>query len=444
MALTVLAAACSSSASDHAAVDAGPDAAFIDAGTDAPALDNGSPSTAYPAPHPPLPELVNAANGRILTAPKIVLVFYPGDPHKADLEAFATKMVGSAYWSATTAEYGVGASTYGGSIELTGESPPAMIAQTEIQTYVSDALATGKLGVPDPEAIYTLVYPQSTTITQLNPVTTLLPPVKSCASFTGYHDSVLVAAGDAGASAKTRFAFAVIPTCAAAVSSLTAPMTHEWVEAATDPAPTFPSGGVILPSGGPEAAFFATDKDHTVWSLLGGGEAGDLCSANGPSVVVASPELGFAVQRTWSNIAARASHDPCVPHIAGAAYFAAAPVLDQTVSFDTSFTGPVTSKGVIIPTEESRTIEVDLFSDAALDGPITVKADDLLNAYYGSSGLAKTLDFAWDRTEGVNGEKLHLTVTVTTSSFLGGAHAFVITASRGSRRQVWPGLVVEK
>ncbi|MDB5218988.1 MAG: hypothetical protein JWO86_6915, partial [Myxococcaceae bacterium] len=152
MALTVLAAACSSSASDHAAVDAGPDAAFIDAGTDAPALDNGSPSTAYPAPHPPLPELVNAANGRILTAPKIVLVFYPGDPHKADLEAFATKMVGSAYWSATTAEYGVGALTYGGSIELTGESPPAMIAQTEIQTYVSDALATGKLGVPDPEA----------------------------------------------------------------------------------------------------------------------------------------------------------------------------------------------------------------------------------------------------------------------------------------------------
>jgi hypothetical protein len=442
-ALTALAAACGSSDGEAAPVVADADgAATTDGGTDAVPVDNGSPSSIYPAPHPPLPQLVNAANGPILTTPKIVFVLYPGDPHKADLETFANKMVGSAYWTATTAEYGVGPLTYGGAIELTGETPPTTIAQTEIQTYVSNALASGKLGTPDPQAIYTLVYPSSTTVTQLNPVTNLLPPVKSCESFSAYHDSVLADAGDAGA--KTRFAFAVIPTCASPIDSLTEPITHEWVEAATDPAPTFPKGGVILPSGGPEAAFFSTDKDHTVWALLGGAEAADLCNTNGSSVVFTPPEIGFAVQRSWSNIAAKASHDPCVPHVNGIAYFAAAPVLDQTVTFDTSFTGSVTSKGVVIPLGQSRTIEVDLFSDGALDGPITVAAKDLLNAYYGAQGIGKTLDFTWDRTQGVNGEKLHLTVTVTDGSFFGGAHAFFITASRGSRRQVWPGLVVEQ
>jgi hypothetical protein len=44
----------------------------------------------------------------------------------------------------------------------------------------------------------------------------------------------------------------------------------------------------------------------------------------------------------------------------------------------------------------------------------------------------------------VNGEKLHLTVTVTASSFLGGAHAFSIAATNGNHQQVWPGLVVEQ
>jgi hypothetical protein len=99
---------------------------------------------------------------------------------------------------------------------------------------------------------------------------------------------------------------------------------------------------------------------------------------------------------------------------------------------------------VVVAVDASATVEVDLFSDGDLSGPITVKAEDLLSTTYGSYGFAKTLEFAWDRTEGVNGEKLHLTVTVTASSFLGGAHAFMITASNGNRRQVWPGLVVEK
>ena len=435
-------AACGSSS----ATDGPPGGDVMDAGdtaTDgqAPAeVDNGAPSTTYPAPHPPLPDLVNAAKGPVLTTPKVAFVFYPGDARASELEAFARKVAGSTYWSTTTAEYGVGALSYTGMFELTGETAPPTISQAQIQTKIASDLASGKLGVPDPQTIYTLVFPAGTTVTQVNPITTLLGPVLSCQSFTGYHDNVPVALSDAGP--KTEFAYAVIPTCAADVTALTSVMSHEWVEAATDPLLT--SNGMFTVQSGPNAAFYATDADHAVWSLLGGGEAGDLCVPQGPSIEFTPPEIGYPVQRTWSNVAARASHDPCVPHVGSGAYFAAAPVLTQTVTFSTSFTGSVTTKGIVVAVGASATVEVDLFSDGATNGPITVKAGDLLSSSYGSYGFAKTLDFAWDRTQGLNGEKLHLTVTVTASSFLGGAHAFTITATNGNRRQVWPGLVVEE
>jgi len=383
---------------------------------------------------------VNAAKGPVLTTPKVAFVFYPGDARASDLEAFARKVAGSTYWSATTAEYGVGALSYTGMFELTGRTAPATISQAQIQTQMADDLASGKLGVPDPQTIYTLVFPAGTTVTQVNPISTLLGPVLSCVAFSGYHDNVAVAVSDAGA--KTELAYAVIPTCDSDVTSLTSVMSHEWVEAATDPLVT--SNGIFSVQGGPNTAFYAPDTDHAVWSLPGGGEAGDLCATSGPSIDITPPEIGYTVQRTWSNLAARASHDPCVPHAAGVAYFAAAPVLPKTVTFSTSFTGSITTKGVVVAVGDSATVEVDLFSDAAMTGPITVEAGDLLNASYGSYGFAKTLEFAWDRTEGFNGEKLHLTVTVTASSILGGAHAFTITASNGNRKQVWPGLVVEQ
>src|SRR5665213_1375871 len=237
VALTV--AACSSSSSpDNSASDSGPDATTIDAGPD---VDNGAPSTNYPAPHPALPQLVNAAKGPVLTNPKIELVYFPCDadagaatcvPQETKLEAFAQKFASSSYWAAVTSEYGVGPITYAGSIPLTGEVPPKTIANTDVQTYMIGLLQSGKLGVPDPETIYTLIYPSGTTITEQNPLTVLLGNFSSCTNFLGYHDNVTAAVGDAGAQT---FPFAVIPTCSKDINQTTNPMSHEWTEASTDP-----------------------------------------------------------------------------------------------------------------------------------------------------------------------------------------------------------------
>ncbi|HEX4513511.1 MAG TPA: hypothetical protein VH054_08245 [Polyangiaceae bacterium] len=413
--------------------DGGPDAAVVEAGPD---VDNGEVSTNYPAPHPPLPQLVNAAKGPVLTTPKIVYVFYPNYTNEPALQQFAKDVAASTYWTTTTSEYGVGALTYSGTIDLT-DTPPQTISQTDIESWVSQELTSGAFGTPDPETIYTIVYPMGTTITQPNPVSTLLGTVNSCTAFYGYHDNTTAQIGDAGA--PTSFAYAVIPTCSG-LSSVTETLSHEWIEASTDPLLT--TSGTFTLTGGANAAYYGPDADHTVWALLGGGEAGDLCGPEGILVGITPTDVNRLVQRTWSNAAAAASHDPCVPEITGA-FFDSAPVLDETVSFTSTLTGMVTSKGVTIARNASKTIEVDLFSDADTGGPWTVSASDVLSTYYGGYGLKPTMTFDWDRTTGQNGEKLHLTITVTGESPIAGAHAFMIKSQLGPRITVWPGLVVE-
>jgi hypothetical protein len=422
------------------AADAPAEVAVADAPSDAPAdVDNGAPSTNYPAPHPPLPQLTNQNGGPVLKTPKAYLVVYPGYGYETQLQDFAKKLATSTYWPTVAQEYGVGPIAYAGTIELTGQTAPQNIKSTDIQSWVATQIQSGVFGTPDPQAIYTIFYPSGTTVTQPNPVSPLLAPAQSCVAFGGYHDNASVTVGDAGSA--TGFAYAVIPTCGSTIDDITSVVSHEWVEASTDPLVT--SSGTFTLTPGPQAAYFSVDADHVIWGLLGGGEAGDQCEPEGNPIYVTPADVGYLVQRTWSNLQAKGSHDPCAPDITGA-FFDAAPVLTQTVTFSSSITGTLTTKGLTIPVGQSKTIEVDLFSDGDTGGAWTVAAADVLSTYYGNYGLQPSMTFAWDRTQGQNGEKLHLTITVTAASVIGGGHAFMITSSKGGRQAVWPGLVVEQ
>jgi hypothetical protein len=110
------------------------------------------------------------------------------------------------------------------------------------------------------------------------------------------------------------------------------------------------------------------------------------------------------VQRTWSNASALAGHHPCVP--APAVYFTAAPVLtdDVTVPDDGQMT---TTRGVDLRVGQSKTIALQLFSDAA-KAPWTVTVYDVATVR-GTGGAE--LSFAMDRTTGQNGDVLHVTIT---------------------------------
>jgi hypothetical protein len=378
--------------------------AQVDAGPD---VDNGAPSTTYPAFKIDAPQVQNFG-GALLTAPKVVPVYFANDDttFTGNVTTFLDKLPASTYWPAISTEYGMGAMTVTTPVQLT-EDAPTTIDDTAIKTWLA-----GKMGDPawptaDANTVYTIFYPTGTSIT--------LQGDTSCDTFGGYHDSFPL-------NNTTNIAYAVVPRCAkfnglVGIDATTGAASHELIEASTDPQPS------------QDAAYAQVDDNHIIFELInGGGEVGDMCVAS-QNAFFTPTDLGSMVQRIWSNANAKAGHNPCVP-TDGSPYFNAMPVM-STVTIQ----GLGTTEGVTIPIGQSKTIEVDLFSDAATS-PWTVSATDLGGEQQGDTELT----FAWDRTTGQNGEKLHVTITAVKASQYG-AEAFAIDSILGTSHNFWVGLV---
>jgi hypothetical protein len=141
------------------------------------------------------------------------------------------------------------------------------------------------------------------------------------------------------------------------------------------------------------------------------------------------------IQRSWSNGAAAAGQDPCVPH-PPEVYFNSLPVLDS-VSYQPRGM-PFTTLGVNIPVGQSKTIDVDLFSTGPTAGPWKVSVDDY---GYVATGAVPHLGLSLDRNTGVNGDVLHLTITVKSVDSSIGGEAFVIFSDLAGESQMTFGLV---
>ena len=85
----------------------------------------------------------------------------------------------------------------------------------------------------------------------------------------------------------------------------------------------------------------------------------------------------------------------------------------------------------------SKTIELDLYSDAPTSGPWKVTVLDLTSAFFGGN---PALSLSLDKTEGQNGDKLHLTIKALAKSSLG-ASPFWVQNDLGGVTTVWIGLV---
>ncbi len=388
--------------------DAGqePETSVIDAGPD---VDNGAASDTYPAFTVDAPQVVTGG-GPVLSAPKIVPVYFANDDTSFtdQLTTFLNKLPASTYWGPSVQEYGVGAITVTAPIQLT-ENAPDTLDDATIQTWLAGKMGDSAWPTADANTIYVLFYPSNTSITLGQGGGT------SCQDFGGYHDNITTTED---------IAYAVLPRCdqfggLTGVDAVSAATSHEIIEAATDP---FPQSN---------AAFGQVDDNHIIWEfVLGGGETGDMCAQSQSSYFVPS-DLGVTVQRTWSNAAAKAGHDPCLPSD-GTPYFNSMPLLSEKVNV----AGQISTKGITIPVGQSKTIEVDLFSDAKTSGPWTVSATDSATL----QGQTPELKFDWDRTSGVNGEKLHLTITVVKASQYN-AEGFMIDSKLNGRRTFWAGLV---
>jgi hypothetical protein len=119
------------------------------------------------------------------------------------------------------------------------------------------------------------------------------------------------------------------------------------------------------------------------------------------------------------------------------AYIGAAPVLGDSGMLDLDDgTGQHMTKAIQIPVGSSKTIEVDLFSDA--ESPDWgVKASDA-GALTGGS---PELSFTWDKISGNNGSKLMLTITHSAAGSGGGSEFVISSRINNHSVSLWWGYV---
>jgi hypothetical protein len=354
------------------------------------------PPPAYPAVTPSVPS-VQSAGGTVLASPRVVPVFFPGETDAATITDAVTRYAASAEWSAATAQYGVGAASVAPAVSST-DALPAGLTTSALGYWLEQHLdGTHPEWGPVDEAttassIYVLYPPVGATVyaPQQDPSGTM--PASLCGPHpwdpVAWHWQTTPAPGP-----YVPVAFAIVGRCsfdsASVQDRVTAATSHELVESVTDP--------LFVTS----PAYSGVDDAHAFWmELTGGGEIADLCAFDAASLVRPA-DVGYAVQRTWSNAAAAAGHDPCVPSHNGAYFNVAADAPD-------TFYDPYASvavNGVAIARGQTRTIDLHLYSDAPTDA-WHVKAVDP-NA---AAGGAELVRLTLDADTGKNGDVLHLTI----------------------------------
>ena len=423
--------------------DAGPavdnDAGTPDAAADAePVLDHGTPSVTYPAFKPAFGQLQNA--GHVLKNPVVVAITWNGEAAQTSLESFVDTLGATDYWKATTAEYGVGPAKSGATnhVHMT-TAAPAQLTDADIQALVTtNAGKTAGWPAPTPETIYAFFLPAATSL-QIQTG----PGGASDACKTGvggYHDEVKV-----GADAVS---YAVVPACDfgrghTVGEYVTLSMSHELIEAATDPTPNSNPGVKGFESDG-----FAWDYFQELQN-----ENADSCEFFRESTFevkeTAPGPFDFWVQRSWSNVSAAAAHDPCVPAAAGT-YFNVTPLALEGVSVTLpgQLTGgktqKVPTKGIHVAPGKTVTFPVGFYSDGPSDPwTISVAAGNPVLAgsaggsqidQYNQSSLTATVD----KTTGQNGEKAFVTVAVKTGGALFQGEIVTVSSKRGTVTHYMP------
>jgi hypothetical protein len=398
------------------AVDSGAAPTQPDAGAarDAPSADAG----AYAAFKPDIGRLVNIG-GPVLSAPKIVTVVWTSDPNYKTYEKLSDAIGASAFWKTAMTEYGVGPATGGGHVEIRTPPPDTLDdapGNDEIDAFVR-AGVSGAPGngwpVPDAQTLYLVYVPESTTI-QYN-------GQDDCSAI-GYHTETSV-----GALSHVVYGI-VAEGCHGSdsvVEIATETAVHEIAEAASDPHTNT------------DLAWAGFDADHYAWELFQQrqDENGDACEFYKDSYYV-DPELGVYVQRLWSNAAAAAGRDPCVPAPAHA-YFNVTPLAQEKITPTSSTGRSRTTKGFHAPLGASKSFDIGFYSDAPTD-------DWTVEAIEGDGSKApsvKHLQLSVDNPSGNNGAKAKVTFKVTSLPSKGNQILVTLVSTGATGKHYFPVLI---
>jgi hypothetical protein len=357
--------------------------------------------------------------GPVMSAPKFVPIFFANDTPSivTQATAFYAGVGATSYWQAVTSEYGVGPVVSSTPVNLL-ETPSGTIDDTQIQSWLINKFNDPTFPQPDQNTLYIVNYPSSVTVSMAGGAQ---GTAYSCQEFGGYHSDFTLSNG-------LDVAYAVVPRCnnfgnLSGIDDLTGAGSHEIIEAVTDPFPNSNTPGYAEP-----------DEAHIFWLLaLGGGEVGDMCAQN-PDAFTKFPGFPFTVQRSWSNKAAASSHNPCQPPVPGTVYFNSVPEENDDIVLNLGQT--ITMKGNKIPLGQTKTINLDLFSEGDTGGPWSVKVMDGSALMGGAPGL----DLSLNKNQGQNGEKLQLTITALKASQYK-VEVYYIISTSGQSTNLWVGLV---
>ncbi len=318
--------------------------------------------TTYPAFRPTMPRL---EHGRLpaIAAPVVVPVYFAGETERDTIDTSLAKWIASPYFAASVREYGVARGSLGSSIAL-GESAAPAWTLADIDAWLAAKLdgTHPELGPVDATTlaskVFVLFYPSSS-------VVRLPSGATSCDDFPAAHFGVTLPSG-------ATVTYAIIPRCPAApgttaLETLTASTTSQIVSAITNP---------ISSSTSTEHGWAGFDAEHAAFALIGGGEVGTACASYKP---ITPPDLGVAIARTWSNAAAAAYEEPCLPARDAQPYFAAAPVVSDQVHLHGA---PVA--GVKVPLGATVKVPLDLFSAAPTSGAWTVNVTGIASGFHAS------------------------------------------------------------
>jgi hypothetical protein len=276
---------------------------------------------------------------------------------------------------------------------------PSTIDDSGLQNILRKAVIAGDVPPNGPNVVYDFFFPDGVTVTLMG--------AQSCQQFGGYHYSTMLLDGSVAA-------YTVVPRCQmnqfTALENTTISASHEMAEAVTDPNPAN------------VATYQITDDNHPGWDFVGA-EIGDMCEFELDSYY--TPQgFPWMVQRLWSNRAAYAGTNPCVPAAAPDSYWAA-PLVADTTQIDLGM-GPQTVAVVHVPVGQTGTVPVQ-FSGNVMQS-MSVQAFDAAQFL----GGANVLQLSLDQSFGPPGTMANLKITKTGPSMMG-AEPFVLSAQIGSK-----------
>jgi len=368
-------------------------------------------------PKPTFPE-VKSRGGPVIKDPHVVAIVFAGDPLTSKITDFTSKIATSTYWKNVGQEYGVGPMTAMPTVTIAVDEPaPATITSGQIETWLASKLSgpTPAFGTPDPSTLYAIYYPSGTTITMEGAG----EQGQSCAGYGGYHFE-LDAAG-------TQVGYTVLPRCSD-IDELTIAASHEYFEWATDPFPQT------------KPAYNKLDDDHWAWQAAFIGELGDLCTFLDRENLN-PPEIGFEVQRQWSNKLSLAGKYPCAP-TKTTPYLQAIPTAEDPAIIPSNgqFSKNITTKAIRVPPGGSRTIDVLVYSDQAAGQSVPMRAMSYDQFYGGRGGAKSGFVFTLEESYGKTGDTVPITITAPKEP----AYDIMMMLAYTSKTTVnyWPVLVV--